>query len=116
MYQKITKQEFDSDDYILKSEDVDYFCFCIPISSVDPFLENLPNNLPINTNFMSNLLNKFKLALKTEPDKSLIKHGITDSEGTLTSEGETLYKNWQFQRDKQAFADEVLPLLEEKKD
>lgn len=71
----------------------------------------------IKTNqfFMTNLLEKFKMALKTEPDKSLIETGVTNIDGKPTSEGIALFHNWLFEKYKAEFAKDVLPALKEDK-
>ena len=39
------------------------------------------------SNIMSDLATKFKMFLKSEPEKSFIKAGITNLDGSLTAEG-----------------------------
>lgn len=65
-----------------------------------------------NKNMASNLIEKFKIALMGEPEKSFITKGITDISGNLTPDGEELYRMWQFEKDKKAFNDEVVSKIE----
>lgn len=58
------------------------------------------------------LVQSFKLLLKTEPEKTLMKVGITDEQDNLTTDGKALYDAWKFQQDKAAFTAAVAtPLL-----
>lgn len=66
---------------------------------------------------MSGIMEKFKVSILTEPDKSFRKLGITNGDGLLTSEGTELFLNFLFQRNKEDFYKEVVKKLaeEEKK-
>ncbi len=63
------------------------------------------------------LISKLMLQLKSEPEKSFIKAGVTNADGTLTCEGKELYENWRFQQDAAQFnTDVVQPLLAQMKE
>lgn len=72
----------------------------------------------INNNKNMNLIEKYKLTLKGEPEKTLIKTGIMSSEEILTSDGKDLFFEWLFQQNKKQFTDEVASkiLKEEEKE
>lgn len=64
---------------------------------------------------MSNIKEKFITALLPEPEKSFRKAGITNGDGLLTSDGQTIFLTWLLNQNKDAFNKEVVqPLLEEK--
>lgn len=66
---------------------------------------------------MSKPLETFLLALKSEPDKSLIKSGLMNSDGTLTDEGKKVWDVWMLNKNKEAFKTEVAdPILTELKE
>jgi len=74
------------------------------------------NNKTNNNNNNMNLIQKFKLNLKSEPEKTLIKTGIMNQDETLTCEGKDLFFEWLFQANKEKFTEEVASkLLEEQK-
>lgn len=69
---------------------------------------------PINKSFMANLIDKVKMMMKGEPNKTFFKLGITDKEDDLTSEGKELFINFLFKRTSEEFNKEVAqPLLAE---
>lgn len=67
--------------------------------------------------FMSaskNIVDKFLLSLKPEPQKSFIKAGITNGDGVLTNEGAELFLAWLLQSNGDAFKTAVVdPILAE---
>jgi hypothetical protein len=67
-------------------------------------------------NSMANmtLVQKMKLALKSEPEKTFQKVGITDEKDELTADGTVLFHNWLFEKSKAEFNTTVAqPLLAE---
>lgn len=62
------------------------------------------------------LKEKFLQAITPEPDKSLRKYEVTNGDNFLTDEGEKLYIDWMFKRDKDAFCKDVIPMLKEKEE
>lgn len=65
------------------------------------------------------LISKLMLSLKSEPEKSFIKAGITNADGTFTCEGKELFINWLFQDEatRTKFNTEVAqPILEQIKE
>ncbi len=63
---------------------------------------------------MSSLLEKAKMLVLGEPEKTFRKLAIQDDKGDLTTEGRALYESWKFEKDKAAFKTEVCePLLAE---
>jgi hypothetical protein len=60
---------------------------------------------------MSNLKEKFLLALKSEPEKSFRKAGIIDNNDMLTSEGIELFLNFLFGNYKNEFKKEVVDVI-----
>ena len=64
-----------------------------------------------------NTLEKFKLAFKSEPEKTFRKLGITDGDDLLTSEGQTIFLGWLLEKNKNDFKKEVCdPMLAEKEE
>lgn len=63
-----------------------------------------------------NLIEKAKMLVKGEPDKSLIEKGITDMDGNLTQDGQVLFNDYQWRTNKVAFVADpaVAALLAEK--
>ena len=68
----------------------------------------LTNNL---TKTNMNLMQKFILAMKDEPEKTFIKQGIMTEDGVLTDDGKDLYLNWLFQQDAEDFNTQVVDLI-----
>lgn len=71
-----------------------------------------------NNIIMSNLVEKFALAVMTEPNKSLRKAGITNGDNLLTEEGQRVFLSWLLSKNAAEFKTEVVdPILaeEEKK-
>lgn len=61
---------------------------------------------------MSNIIEKFKLITKTEPDKSAIKAGIRTTGDVFTSDGQTLFMEYLYQQNKDDFDKVVVqPIL-----
>lgn len=48
----------------------------------------------INKNITMNIIEKFKLALKSEPQKSFRKAGITNGDDILTEDGQKIFLSW----------------------
>lgn len=73
----------------------------------------------INTNFKNmNIVEKFALLRKGEPEKSYFKAGITDKDDQLTPEGTKIYLSYLLGNDNGKFKTEVVDELlkyEEKK-
>jgi hypothetical protein len=70
-----------------------------------------PNDLEIiNNNEQSTmtLKEKFLLALKSEPEKTFRKAGITNGDDMLTTEGTELFLNFLFEKNKTEFKKEVV--------
>ena len=61
---------------------------------------------------MSNLLEKFAMLTKSEPEKSFRKAGITNGDDQLTSEGQTVFLSWLLKQHGDKFKIEVVdPIL-----
>ncbi len=74
------------------------------------------NNAPAQK---MSLISKLMLSLKSEPEKSFIKAGITQASGEFTCEGKELFINWLFQDEatRTKFNTEVAqPILEQIKE
>lgn len=66
-----------------------------------------------------NIVKKFQLATKSEPEKSFIKAGIAEMNGQLTSDGQEVFLQWLLKENGDAFKTAVVdPILadEEAKD
>lgn len=74
---------------------------------------NLPNIL---TKKPMNLVHTLKMALKQEPEKSLLQLDIVTEDGELTHQGKTLFINWLFESNKQKFFDEVVSVIKKEKE
>lgn len=71
-------------------------------------------NLINTTSENMNLVEKFKLASKTEPEKTFIKAGIMSMDGTLTTEGRDLWTAFLVKKFGDDFKTEVVdPILAE---
>ncbi len=63
------------------------------------------------------LLEKAKLAFKSEPEKSFIKVGVMDSQENLTTEGTALLLQFLLEKNKDVFKTEIVdPILKEIED
>ena len=63
---------------------------------------------------MGNIIDKVRKMRLQEPEKSFVKAGIANTDGTLTAEGKQLFDEWIFEQNKVDFNDEVVqPLLDE---
>jgi hypothetical protein len=70
----------------------------------------------LKQNKMTNLIEKAKLLVMSEPQKSFRKSGITDGDDQLTQEGKELFINWLFKKNQDEFNKEIVqPLLAEDK-
>lgn len=70
------------------------------------------NHLVLKTKtFMSNLIEKFRLLSKGEPEASFIKAGVQTIDGAITTEGKDLYATWRFEQDKAQFNTDVVQKL-----
>jgi hypothetical protein len=67
----------------------------------------------ISNNSITNmtLAQKLALAFKSEPEKSFIKAGITNMDGTFTTEGQTVFLAWLLKKNGEAFKTEVVDVL-----
>jgi hypothetical protein len=79
---------------------------------------NLIQENKSNKKFMSNIIEKARLLIKGEPEKSLIAKGITDINDILTEEGRQLFQDFLYRANKAAFVADsaVAALLSEKDD
>jgi hypothetical protein len=59
-----------------------------------------------------NLVQKFKLMTKSEPEKSFIEKGIMDENEALTEDGKTLFTAYLLQRFKAEFKTDVVDKIE----
>lgn len=67
-----------------------------------------------NKIIMTNLIKKFNLLTKSEPEKTFIKAGVTDDNGTMTSEGLALFNAFMLSKHGNEFKKEVVDkILEE---
>ncbi len=63
---------------------------------------------------MGNIIDKVRQMRLKEPEKSFVKAGIANTDGTLTKEGEQLFNEWMFEKNKADFNKGVVqPLLAE---
>lgn len=69
-----------------------------------------------NKTFMSTLIEKARSLVRSEPEKSLIAKGITNTDDTLTSAGEELFADFLYRTNKAAFVADpaVAAILAEK--
>lgn len=58
-----------------------------------------------------NIIQKAKLAITPEPEKSFIKAGIMNTDGTLTSDGQTVLLGYLLEQNKAAFKTDVVDAL-----
>lgn len=64
--------------------------------------------------FMTSLINKLKLATKSEPEKSFIKLGIMDINEKFTAEGKEIFDNYLYEQHKATFKTDVVdPIIAE---
>jgi len=85
-----------------------------PFAFRDAELELISADNPIKS---MGLIEKAKLAFKSEPEKSFIKVGVMDSNENLTTEGKELLMHFLLEKNKDAFKTEVVdPILAEDKD
>lgn len=70
----------------------------------------------INSNNITNMKEKFIQMFLKEPEKSFRKAGITNGDGLITEEGQTIFLSWLLGKNGEAFKTEVVDglLLEEK--
>lgn len=81
-------------------------------------LENFDLVSSINSNkTINNMLDKFKIMMKGEPQKSFCKSGITDVNYNLTEDGTQIFLQWLLKTNGEAFKTEVVDglLAEDKK-
>jgi len=74
-------------------------------------LINEPIINKVTKTFMSSIIERAKLASKSEPQKSFQKAGITDSGDNLTSEGRDVFLNWLLQKHGAEFKKEVVEVI-----
>ena len=66
---------------------------------------------------MKNIKESFVLLLKSEPEKSFRKAGITDGDDLLTNDGQLVFLTWLLNKNKDVFKTEVVDgLLADKED
>lgn len=69
---------------------------------------------PKNQTFMSRLISSFKLMTKSEPEKTFIQAGVTDSNGNLSEEGKELFLAYLLAQNGMQFKTDVVDaILEE---
>lgn len=59
------------------------------------------------------IIEKFALSLKSEPEKTYRKTGITDSRDILTDEGQKIFLTWLLKKNDKFLEEVATPLLEE---
>lgn len=90
-------------------------CWCQRYWGEQANQDSSSNNNQVKNKIMS-LIEKVKLALKGEPEKSFNKAGITDSNDMLTSEGKDVLLNWLLMKHGTEFKTDVVdPILAEEK-
>lgn len=94
----------------------DKYPYTVDFSSCDFKAEEL--ELISNKNIIMNLVEKFQIALKSEPEKSFLKADIIDSSGVLTSDGQKVFFSWLLKKYGEDFKKEIVDdlLKEDKKD
>lgn len=75
--------------------------------------ELIKNITPVGKNIMSNLTEKFVLALTPEPQKSYRKAGITNGDDVLTDEGVKVFLTWLLAKHPDFKTEVVEPILKE---
>ena len=78
--------------------------------------ENLKLINQTNTPIMSNLTDRVKALVKTDPEKSLYKSGITDVDDNLTEDGQAILNNLLFEGQKTKLAEIAKSLIKENKE
>lgn len=58
-----------------------------------------------------NLIDKFRLAAKGEPEKSFVQKGITNIDGTFTTDGWELFKMFLLEEHKDDFKTNVVDAI-----
>ena len=92
-------------EYTVEGETISYTGFVSKLELIKQGNNNMAN---------MTLVQKMKLALKSEPEKTFQKVGITDEKDELTADGTVLFHNWLFEKNKAEFNTEVAqPLLVE---
>lgn len=67
--------------------------------------------------FMTNIIEKFKLLTKGEPDRSAVKAGVRTIDDKFTTDGQTLFIEFLYQKNKADFDTEVIQnLLKDKEE
>lgn len=79
----------DAGDYV----DLDFNCFDL-----------IKSNNIINMN----IIQKFSMMLKGEPEKSFFKAGITNSDYTFTNDGKEIFLQWLLKKNGELFKTEVV--------
>lgn len=92
---------YDSDEIELYKEGVE-----VAISSTTEV--NINNNENKN---MNNILKRLKDVIMDEPAKSLLKYGVTNSNGDLTQEGQEVFIDWLFKQNRDEFVKDVIEVL-----
>lgn len=101
-------------DVIRNGMKIDNCWSCYQECSVRLFKEDKLTN---NKTIMSNLIEKARLLVKGEPEKSLIKKGITNIDDTLTVDGKQLFEDFLYRSNKTVFvADPAIAALLAEKD
>lgn len=77
---------------------------------------NTSSSVSTKPNFMSTLIQKIKLARIDEPNKTLVKAGILDSDQNLTGDGREAFGEFLFRKFGSDFAADVAPILKEQLD
>lgn len=72
----------------------------------------------INNKINMNIIEKFALAFKSEPEKTFRKAGITNGDDLFTDDGQKVFLSWLLKKHGEDFKKEVVDeiLKEEKKD
>lgn len=72
------------------------------------------NNATMATKTTMSILEKAKLIMKKEPNKTFIKAGIMDMSDNLTNDGKELFMNFLLEKNQEAFKKEVVdPIVAE---
>lgn len=71
---------------------------------------------PTGKNIMSNLIEKFALAVKAEPAKSYRKAGITNGDDVLTDDGVKVFLTWLLAKNPDFKTEVVDPILKDKEE
>lgn len=116
---EVVVKEVDSDDTVK----VEGHVYWLPTAALEPIEEEIKEGDWVLVKSWDELVEKFgmdtytkaRLALKKEPIKSFIKHGILDENEQLTNQGREVFIEWLLSKHQDEFYKEVVQKMEDKK-